>query len=102
MLIAALSRRDCLKKNVFMLLVFFFVNISGASRYFTFQGFNNDGEIYNTFKSSEINSANAYGFITRDNTLTKAFTFELTSSSTYTNLTLLLCEVEAFTGEGIF
>ncbi|XP_055885050.1 multiple epidermal growth factor-like domains protein 10 isoform X1 [Biomphalaria glabrata] len=76
---------------------FYFNDVFGASRYFTFQGFNNDGEIYNTFKSSEINSANAYGFITRDNTLTKAFTFELTSSSTYTNLTLLLCEVEAFT-----
>uniref|UniRef100_A0A2C9KU42 Uncharacterized protein n=1 Tax=Biomphalaria glabrata TaxID=6526 RepID=A0A2C9KU42_BIOGL len=76
---------------------FYFNDVFGDTRYFTFQKFNNDGEKYNTFKSSEINSANSYGLITRNNTLTKAFTFELTSSSTNTNLTLLLCEVEAFT-----
>ncbi|KAK0046234.1 multiple epidermal growth factor-like domains protein 6 [Biomphalaria pfeifferi] len=75
---------------------FYFNDVLGVSN-FTFQRFNDDGKIYNTFNSTEIHSANSYGLITISKTITKAFTFELRSSSTNTNLTFLLCEVEAFT-----
>ncbi|KAK6991037.1 hypothetical protein BgiMline_014384, partial [Biomphalaria glabrata] len=68
------------------------------TRYLTLQRFNNYRHIYDTFNYFHVNYYySSYGVVTRTDTLTKAFTFLVTNASTYKNLALLLCEVEAIT-----
>ncbi|XP_055884579.1 uncharacterized protein LOC129926192 isoform X2 [Biomphalaria glabrata] len=77
---------------------FYFNDVLGETRYLTLQRFNNYRHIYDTFNYFHVNYYYSYyGVVTRTDTLTKAFTFLVTNASTYKNLALLLCEVEAIT-----